>query len=60
MSTRAAIIAKVREGWPNHAFYTGTEKRGAIEVPPVRDGGMTALLIDFAVDTALAEMEASK
>jgi len=60
MSKRAEIIAKVREGWPNHAFNTGTEKRGPVEVPPVRDGGMTALIIDFAVDTALAEMEASK
>jgi hypothetical protein len=60
MSTRAAIIAKVREGWPDHAFNTGTEKRGPVAVPPVRDGGLTALMIDFAVDTAIAELETSK
>lgn len=60
MSKRTEIITKVREGWPNHAFHSETEKRGRVEVPPVRDGGITALLIDFAVDTAIAELEASK
>ena len=60
MSQREELIAKVREGWPNHAFNVGTEKRGYVEVPPVRDGGLTALMIDFAVDTVLAELETSK
>lgn len=58
MSTRAELITKVREGWPNHAFNTGTEKRGTVEVPPVRDGGLTALIIDYAVDTVLAALHA--
>lgn len=60
MSQRAAIIAKVREGWPHHASNTETERRGYVDVPPVRDGGLTATLIDFAVDTAIAELETSK
>lgn len=60
MSKRAELIEKVREGWPDHAWNVGTEKRGAVEVPPVRDGGLTAALIDFAIDTVLADLEASK
>jgi hypothetical protein len=60
MSQRAELIKKVREGWPDHAYNVGTEKRGPVEVPPVRDGGLTASLIDFAVDTVLAELENSK
>lgn len=60
MANREALIQKVRKGWPNHAFNTGTEKRGPVDVPNVRDGGLTALLIDFAVDTVLAEAEAGK
>lgn len=52
--TRDEIVQAVRDGWPEHgsSYYPA---RGRSEgVPPVRDGGMTARLIDFAVDTALA------
>lgn len=60
MSQRAALIAKVREGWPEHGSNINHPKRGYVECPPVRDGGLTAALIDFAVDTVLAELEATQ
>lgn len=60
MSTREAIIAKVREGWPIAGSRHYDVRGETVAVPPVRDGGMTAALIDFAVDTAIAELETSK
>lgn len=60
MSDREAIIQKVRETWPEvgTGYY---EKRGGLfTAPPVRDGGVTARLIEHAVDTVLAELEATK
>lgn len=60
MAKREALIQKVREGWPDYAHSTEHPRRGPVEIPPVRDGGLTAALIDFAVDTVLAELEASK
>lgn len=60
MIQREALIEKVREGWPEHGSNTNHAKRGYVDIPPVRDGGLTAALIDFTVDTVLAELEASK
>ena len=60
MPTRQELIQKVRDGWPEHAANTETDRRGIVHVPPVRDGGLSALVIEFAVDTVLAELEASK
>ena len=60
LSKRAHFKGKIREGWPTHGSNTYTEKRGYVDVPPVRDGGLTAALIDFAVDTILTELETSK
>jgi hypothetical protein len=58
MSNRQELIQKVRDGWPEHAANTETDRRGIVHVPPVRDGGLTAAMIDFAVDTVLAELGA--
>lgn len=60
MATREELIQKVREGWPAAGTRYYEVREDFVEVPPVRDGGMTAALIDHAVDTVLAELEASK
>lgn len=60
MSKRAELIAKVRKGWPDFVADNPPERRSDVAVPPVRDGGLTALMIDYAVDTVLAELEISK
>ena len=55
MSTqRDELIQTIREGWPAHGSINYPARGGFAEVPPVRDGGMTARVIDFAVDTVLA------
>lgn len=54
--TREELIQKVRAGWPDHGSTFYPVKNGYITVPPVRDGGATARLIDFAVDTVLAAL----
>lgn len=54
MSIRSELVKSIRDGWPNHGSTDYPARGGDVaEVPPVRDGGMTARLIDFAVDTAL-------
>lgn len=50
---RDRIIQRVRAEWPAYAPIHG---RPGTEVPPVRDNGNTAALIDLAVDTTLEEM----
>jgi hypothetical protein len=47
---RAELVAAAREAWPTYATQHGRRR----PVPPVRDGGNTAALIDLAVDTVLA------
>lgn len=52
---RAELVQAIRSGWPSHGS-TNYQNRGYTEVPPVRDGGMTARLIDYAVDTAIEKL----
>ncbi len=49
------ITAAVREGWPERGTRE-YEGRGFAEIPPVREGGMTAYLIDYAVETTIAHL----
>jgi hypothetical protein len=63
MSDREAIIQKVRETWPEAAVGYYPARHMQVyhgDVPAVRDGGMTSRLIEHAVDTVLADLEASK
>lgn len=54
MSTeRESLIAKIREGWPEHGTGYYEAVRAMFYAPDVRDGGVTAKLIDYAVDTVL-------
>lgn len=54
MSDRSELVKAIRDGWPEHGSTDYPERGGDVAVvPPVRDGGMTARLVDFAVDTAL-------
>ena len=56
---RDEVIAKVRETWPEVSAGYYPARGGFYEAPPVRDGGVTARLIDHAVDTtAQAFLEA--
>lgn len=58
--TREELIQAVRDGWPEHGstFYPA---RGRTEtVPPVRDGGMTARFVDYAVDTVLSMIDSAE
>ena len=57
--SREELVRKVRAGWPDHGSTYSPLKNGFIAVQPVRDGGIDARLIDFAVDTVLANLEAS-
>lgn len=62
MSDREALIEKVRDTWPEAAVGY-CPARGMVvdrgDVPTVRDGGMTARLIEHAADTVLASLEPS-
>lgn len=55
MSKFSEIVAAVRASWPAYAAENG---RPGTEVPPVRDGGNTAALIDLAVQTTLDNVAA--
>lgn len=60
MSKREELIREVKAGWPDHGTTFYPVKNGFAQVPPVREGGMTERLIEFAVDTVLARMEEQK
>lgn len=53
MSEREELVAAVRDGWPEHSKAHYPARGGFFEAPPVRDGGATARLIDYAVDVVL-------
>jgi hypothetical protein len=53
---RDVLIQAVRDGWPEHGTRHYDVRGGMYLAPPVRDGGVTATLIDFAVDTALSKL----
>lgn len=55
--TRDAIIARIRAEWPDYvATHDFPARRLGTRVPPVRDGGLTAALIEFAVDVTAEEI----
>lgn len=60
MASRDELVQKVRDGWPEEGSRYYEVRDSYEDVPPVRDGGMTARLIDHAVDTVLATLEAEK
>ena len=51
----SAAVAAVRDGWPGHHF---TRDAALFEAQTVRDGGATACLIEYAVETAAPLIEA--
>lgn len=57
---REDIIEKVRAGWPDHGSVFYPARNGFCHIPMVRDGGTTARLIEFAVDTALAALKSEE
>lgn len=60
--TREELIQKVRDEWPEAAvgYYPARYLQvNEGDVPPVRDGGMTARLIEHAVDTVLDSVSTS-
>lgn len=53
MNKRDEIVAAVREGWPEYSDRYYPARGYWTAAPPVQDGGMTARLIDYAVDMAI-------
>ena len=46
---RAQVTQAIRAAWEGPQV---TEKRGVVDIPPVREGGVTAALIDLAAQIA--------
>jgi len=54
MNDRDELIRSIRDGWPDQSADYYPARGGSFHAPPVRDGGVTAKLIDYAVDVLLA------
>lgn len=48
-SDKAVVTHRIKENWPGEWFTT---KRGYVKVSQVRDGGLTARLIEEAAEVA--------
>jgi hypothetical protein len=57
--SREHLIKTIRNTWPDAGSGYYPARAGYFQVPPVQDGGVTARLIEHAVDTVIAELNAN-